>query len=58
MYVSFTTMAPTGNQRDLSIDSLKIKGEAEFLIFSGTFFQSWLAQYAILLRPNFLALGF
>ena len=40
------------------IGSLKIKSEAEFLISSGTFFQSWLPLYAILSRPNFFVLGF
>ena len=40
MNVSFTTVARTGNERDFFIDSLKIKSEAQFLISSGTFFQS------------------
>ena len=37
MYVRFTTVAQTENQRDLFIDSLKITSEAEFHISSGTF---------------------
>ena len=38
------------------IDSLKIKSEAEFLISSGKFFQSWLAPYATLSRLEFFVL--
>ena len=40
MYVSFTTVVRTENERDVFTDSLKIKSEAQFLISSGTFFQS------------------
>ena len=34
------------------IFSLKAGSEVEFLISSGTFFQSWLALYAMLSKPN------
>ena len=37
---------------------LNIGSEVEFLISSGTLFQSWLAQYAMLSKPNFFVLGF
>ena len=42
----------------LFIDVLKTGSEIAFLAFSGTFLQSWLAQYAVLSKPNFAALGF
>ena len=32
--------------------------EVEFLISSGTFFQSWLALYAMQSKPNVFVLGF
>ena len=34
MYVSFTAVVRTGNERDFFIDSLKIKSEGEFPISS------------------------
>ena len=37
------------------IFSLKIGSEAEFLISLATFFQSWLAPYAMLSKPNFFS---
>ena len=40
MYVSFTTVTRTENERDFFIDSLKIRSEGELLISSGIFFQS------------------
>ena len=41
MYVIFTTVAGTRIKGNFSINSLKIKSETEFLISSGTFFQSY-----------------
>ena len=40
MYLSFTTVAQTGNEMDFFFYYLKIKSEGEFPISSGTFFQS------------------
>ena len=54
MYVSFTTASRTRIKGNFFNDSLKIKSDAEFLISSGTFSQSWLALYAILSSENSL----
>ena len=45
------------NKGPFFIDSVKIKSEGEFLFPAGTFFQSWLALYAILSKTNFFVLG-
>ena len=46
------------NKGPFFIDSVKNKGEGELLIPPGTFFQSWLALYAVLSKTNFFVLGF
>ena len=58
MYLSLTTVHEQETKGTFLLILLTIKSEAEFLISSGTFFQSGLSLYAILSRPNFFVLGF